>query len=236
MKIDLTIVIPTYNEENRILKTLKAYTSFFDKRLNCEYIISDHSTDNTRKIVKDFMKKGYLLKKHKNIYILGLSGKGKGIAIIEAFKIAKGELVGFTDADNSTPPEEFFKLYQNLKGYDVVIGSRRLIKSDVVIYHTSPLRRSGSFCLGLVVRILFGLNIKDTQCGAKIFRREKIYMVIPKMRIKNSIFDVELLWRLNKIGKIKEVPIKWIDDKFSHFKWKDVIWEFIWLIRVRFGI
>lgn len=230
MKIDLTIVIPTYNEENRILKTLKAYTSFFDKRLNCEYIISDHSTDNTREIVKD------LMKKHKNIYILGLSGKGKGIAIIEAFKIAKGDLVGFTDADNATHPEEFFKLYQNLKGYDAVIGSRRLSRSDVVIYHKSPLRRLGSFCLVLIVRILFSLNIKDTQCGAKIFRREKIHMVIPKMRIKNSIFDVELLWRFNKIGKIKEVPIKWIDDKFSHFKWKDVIGEFIWLIRVRFGI
>lgn len=231
MKIDLTIVIPTYNEENRVLKTLKAYTSFFDKRLNCEYIISDHSTDNTREIVKDFMKKH-----KKKLYVLGLSGRGKGIAIIEAFKIAKGELVGFTDADNSTHPEEFFKLYQNLKGYDAVIGSRRISRSDVVIYHKSPLRRLGSSCLRLVVRILFNLNIKDTQCGAKIFRREKINMVIPKMRIKNSIFDVELLWRLNKIGKIKEVPIKWIDDKFSHFKWKDVIWEFIWLIRVRFGI
>lgn len=230
MKIDLTIVIPTYNEENRILKTLKAYTSFFDKRLNCEYIISDHSIDNTREIVRGFMKK------HKNLYILGLSGRGKGIAIIEAFKIAKGDLVGFTDADNSTSPEEFFKLYQNLKGYDAVIGSRRLSKSDVVIYHKSPLRRMGSFCLGLLVRTLFGLKIKDTQCGAKIFRREKIHMVIPKMRIKNSIFDVELLWRFNKIGKIKEVPIRWIDDKFSHFKWKDVVGEAIWLIRVRFGI
>lgn len=230
MKIDLTIVIPTYNEQNRILKTLKAYASFFGKRLNCEYIISDHSADNTRKIVKNFMKR------HKNLHILGLSGRGKGIAVIEAFKIARGDLVGFTDADNSTPPEEFFKLYQNLKGYDAAIGSRRLSRSDVVIYHTSPLRRLGSLCLGLVVRILFGLKIKDTQCGAKIFRREKINMVIPKMRIKNSIFDVELLWRLNKIGKIKEVPIKWIDDKFSHFKWKDVIWEFIWLIRVRLGI
>lgn len=230
MKIDLTIVIPTYNEEKRIIKTLKAYTSFFDKRLDCEYIIPDHSDDNTREIVRDFMKK------HKNLHILGLSGKGKGAAVIEAFKIAKGALVGFTDADNSTRPEEFFKLYQNLKGYDATVGSRRLSRSDVVIYHKSPLRRLGSYCLGLVVRILFGLDIKDTQCGAKIFRRGKIRMVIPKMRIKNSIFDVELLWRFNKIGRIKEVPIRWIDDKFSHFKWKDVIGEFIWLIRVRFGI
>ena len=64
MGIDLSIIIPTYNEEKRILKTLQAYTSFFDKKLRCEYIVADQSHDSTRKIVKEFMKA------HKNVHLL----------------------------------------------------------------------------------------------------------------------------------------------------------------------
>ena len=107
MAIDLTIIIPTYNEERRLLKTLKAYTSFFDHRLSCEYIVTDQSRDNTRQIVRHFMKR------HKNVHLLCLTGRGKGGAVLEAFKISTGKFIGFTDADNSTSPQEFYKLYKN---------------------------------------------------------------------------------------------------------------------------
>lgn len=84
--------------------------------------------------------------------------------------------------------------------------------------------------------MLFGLKIHDTQCGAKIFKREKILEVLPKMRITNSIFDIESLWRFNKTGTIKEIPVSWVDDKYSNFRWSETIKEFVWLLRVRFGL
>lgn len=231
MVVDLSIIIPTYNEETRILKTLKAYTSFFDKKLRCEYIVADQSSDKTREIVRNFMKS------HKNVHLLALPGRGKGGAVIKAFKVAKGNLLGFTDADNATSPEEYYKLLKQLDGYDAVIGSRALSRSNVVKYNTSPFRKLGGVVLGLIfVRIMFGLKIKDSQCGAKIFRREKVLKIVPKMRIKNSVFDVELLWRFGKLGKINEVPIKWVDGAYSNFRWYEIFPELYWLLRVRFGV
>ncbi|MBI2664033.1 glycosyltransferase [Candidatus Woesearchaeota archaeon] len=231
MGVDLSIVIPTYNEERRILKTLRAYASFFDKKLKCEYIVADQSGDSTREVVRNFMKK------HKNVHLLALPGRGKGGAVMEAFKVAKGSMIGFTDADSATSPEEYFKLLRSMEGYDAVIGSRGLSRSNVLQYNQSVFRRFGSFVLGtLFVRVMFGLSIKDTQCGAKIFRAENLVRVIPKMRIRNSIFDVELLWRFNKVGRIKELPIRWVDGAYSNFRWYEIIPELVWLLRVRFGV
>ncbi|MBU0761929.1 MAG: glycosyltransferase [Candidatus Altiarchaeota archaeon] len=230
--LDLSIVIPSYNERNRIFKTLDAYTSFFDtKKIRYEIIVADISTDGSKELIRKYQKK------HKNVVVLDIKQRGKGLAVFEGFKISKGKLLSFTDADNATPPPEFFKLYGELEGFDAAIGSRGMRRSKVVNYHQSFFRRLGSFVLGVVfVYFIFGLHIHDTQCGAKIFRREKILKVLPKMRITNSIFDIELLWRFSKIGKINEVPIKWVDDNFSHFRWSETISEFFWLLRVRFGL
>jgi len=231
-KIELSIVIPSYNEKNRIERTLDAYISFFDKTgIPYEIIVADYSNDGSKDLIKDYQKK------HKNITLLDINKRGKGLAVFEGFRIAKGEYLSFTDADNATPPEEFHKIYKSIKGYDAAIGSRGLGRSKVVSYHQSPLRKLGSFVLGvLFVNLMFGLEILDTQCGAKIFKREKILKIIPKMRITNSIFDIELLWRFKRIGTIKEVPIRWIDDRYSHFTWRAVVNEFIWLMRVRLGV
>ena len=155
----------------------------------------------------------------------------------EAFKVAKGSLIGFTDADSAVSPEGYYRMLKGLEGYDAVIGSRGLSRSDVVQYNQSLFRRFGSFVLGLFfVRVMFGLKIRDTQCGAKIFRREKILRIIPKMRIRNAIFDVELLWRFGKTGKINEVPVRWVDSAYSNFRWYEIIPELYWLLRVRFGV
>jgi dolichyl-phosphate beta-glucosyltransferase len=231
-KIELSIVIPSYNDNHRLPKTLDAYLAFFDrKKLNYEIIVADLSSDGTKAIVKGYQKR------HKDIILLNITQRGKGLAVLEAFKIARGRYMGFTDADNATGPEEFYKLYGYLDRYDAVIGSRGLARSHVVHYHQSFVRKFGSYILGVFfVHFLYRLKVEDTQCGAKIFHREKILRVIPRMRIMNSIFDVELLWRFSKIGTIKEVPINWVDDHFSHFKWSETISEFFWLVRVRFGI
>ena len=231
-EVDISIVIPTYNERNRVMPTLNAYTKFFDSLgIVYEIIIADYSSDGTKEMIRDYQKK------HRNIILLDINKRGKGLAIYEAFKICKGKYLSFTDADNATPPEEFYKLYSFLPEYDAAIGSRGIDRSHVTSYHQSHLRRLGSLFLGVfLVRILYGLDVKDSQCGAKIFKGEKIRDILPKMRITNSIFDIELLWRFKKLGMIKEVPVNWVDDRFSHFKWKDTLKEFAWLLRVRFGL
>src|SRR3989344_7647163 len=119
----LSIVIPTYNEEERIGKTLEEYGKFYLEKssegLKNEIIVVINNTvDNTLKIVKQYMEK------YPNIRYLDLLYGGKGYAILEGFKEAKGEIVGFVDADMATSPEAFYDLFVNLKDYDGIIGSR----------------------------------------------------------------------------------------------------------------
>jgi glycosyltransferase involved in cell wall biosynthesis len=231
-EVELSIVIPTYNERNRVTPTLDAYLKFFDSLgIVYEIIIADYSNDGTKDIIRSYQKN------HRNITLFDINKRGKGLAVYEAFRICKGRYLSFTDADNATPPEEFYKLYRFLPEYDAVIGSRGIDRSHVTSYHQSPVRRLGSVFLGVFfVRFLYGLDVKDSQCGAKIFKGENIRRILPKMRITNSIFDIELIWRFKKVGTIKEVPVNWVDDRFSHFKWKNTINEFAWLLRVRFGL
>jgi len=230
--IILSIIIPSYNEKKRITRTLDAYLRFFQKKgMPYEIIVADYSSDGSKKIIKQYQKR------FKTLKLLNIYKPGKGLAVFDGFKRGKGKFLGFTDADNAVSPEEFYRLFNYTKKYDAVIGSRGLSRSHVVHYHQGLFRRIGSFVLGVFfVRILFGLKIKDTQCGAKIFEKNKIMSVIPKMRITGSIFDIELLWRFKKIGTIKEVPIRWIDDKYTTFRWKQVVGHFFWLFRVRLGV
>jgi dolichyl-phosphate beta-glucosyltransferase len=231
-EVELSIVIPTYNEKNRVTPTMDAYLKFFDSSgINYEIIVADYSSDGTKDLILAYQKK------HSNITLLDIDKRGKGLAVCESFNICKGKYLSFTDADNATPPEEFYKLYLFMPEYDAAIGSRGIDRSHVTSYHQSPLRRLGSMFLSVFfVRFLYGLDVLDSQCGAKIFKSEKLRGILPKMRITNSIFDIELLWRFKKVGTIKEVPVNWVDDRFSHFKWKDTMKEFAWLLRVRFGL
>lgn len=231
-EIELSIVIPTYNEKTRIARTLDAYLAFYERTgLGYEIIVADYSSDGSKELIRDYEARVG------KVRLLDITERGKGLAVYHGFAAARGELIGFTDADNATPPEEFYKIVEAARGDDSAIGSRGLGRSNVVHYNQSLFRRFGSLVLDLLfVRLMFGLRISDTQCGAKVFRRGKLMPILPAMRIKNSIFDVELLWRFSKVGGIREVPIRWTDDKFSHFKWTETLDEAYWLLRVRLGV
>tara|TARA_Y100000034_G_scaffold136953_1_gene217551 strand:+ start:8422 stop:9135 length:714 start_codon:yes stop_codon:yes gene_type:complete len=217
----LSIIIPAYNEEKRILITLNEYYKFFKKKLGNDFeiiIIPNNCSDNTYIIAKDFAKD------KKQIKIFNIQNySGKGGAVIKGFELANGDYVGFTDADNSTNPENFYKLYENKKEYAGVIGSRK-IKGAVM----SPKRRVSqnfsSFLFNKLTRILFGLKYYDTQCGAKLFKKK-----IAKFLAKNCsevgwIFDVNLL-NLCKMNKliVYEHPIIWKDSEGSKLTFKDGI-------------
>lgn len=215
----VSIIIPAYNEEKRIGKTLEEYGKFFQQKLKQKklkdfriIVVINNTTDRTEEIVKGWKKK------FKQIEYLNFKEGGKGFAIIEGFKYAlkKGdELIGFVDADMATSPESFYDLIENVGDYDGIIASR-YIGGAVVNPRQSWQRVFVSRIFNTMIRSLFFIKYRDTQCGAKLFKREVVEIVLPEIGITQWAFDVDLLYQLErKNKKIKEFPTVWADKEYS---------------------
>lgn len=210
-KIDLSVIIPLFNEEKRIPKSFKKIDKFFsDKKINIEYIfVDDASTDKTYKVVSKFKTKYsfYLTKLSKN--------KGKGGALKKGVEIAQGKYIMFTDADLSTPIEEFDKLFPFLKKYDIVIGSRRLKDSDVKI--SQPIHRKVlGYIFYTIFSIFFKSPVKDTNCGFKMYKQHVAKKLYSKVKNTRWGFDAEVIFLATKFNfKIREVPVIWLNDPYS---------------------
>ena len=227
----ISIIIPAYNEEKRISKTLEDYTIFFKKKYkkNVEIIVVlNGCVDNTLEVVKKYAKK------YSQIKYLNFKKSGKGFAIIEGFKVAKGDLIGFSDADASTSAEEFNKLTENITGLDGIIASRYV--KGAVMYPKQPLQRVIVSRVGnLITRLLFHLKIKDTQCGAKLFKKSTIKKVLPALGTTEWGFDIDLLYQIKKNNfRIKEMPILWKERGGSKLKiWKASLQTLLAVISLR---
>jgi len=161
---------------------------------------------------------------------------GKGGGVLEGIKAARTPFVGFVDADGSTSVSEMSGLFCNLSDSDCAVGSRWLSASELVVGQ-SLWRKFQSRIFNLAVRLLFGLKISDTQCGAKVFKTEAVCAVLPSLVSRGFEFDVELLWRLNERGfHIEEVPIVWEDRANSRVGSSDGLGMLFALIRIRFGV
>jgi dolichyl-phosphate beta-glucosyltransferase len=212
-KMEISIVIPAYNEEKRIGKTLKkVYEYFKEKKIEFEIIVvDDGSNDKTVEIVENFSfdkKEIRILKHEKNM--------GKGAAVKTGILNAKGELILFTDADLSTPIEEFEKLKNEIEnGYDIAIGSRGLKDSKIVIPQPFYRRIIGRI-FPLLVRLLVINDFKDTQCGFKLFKKEVGKKIFSQLKTNGFAFDVEVLARGKKENfKIAEVGVVWYNSPES---------------------
>jgi dolichyl-phosphate beta-glucosyltransferase len=188
--------------------------------------VNDGSTDKTKEVVREC--------KNKNIQIIDNNeNKGKGYSIKQGFLTATKEWVLFTDADLSTPIEEF-DTFLRYSDYDVMVGSRNLPDSLIVV--KQPFLRS---TLGKIfpffVRLLVLPGIKDTQCGFKLFRKEAAQKIAELQTIDGFCFDVEQLVIAKKLGySIKEVPISWHNDERSKIKIvKDSVRMFLDLVRIK---
>src|SRR3989344_1447865 len=209
---NLCIIMPAYNEEKRIGKTIDSFSSYFENLRRSgvlEYkilIVINKSTDSTESIVKQYQKK------NANISYLNLPRKGKGYAVIEGFKYAlkeKSDLIGFVDADLATPPESFYFLIRNMKSLDGTIASR-YIKGSVVRPKQLKRRIIASRMFNAVIRAMLVMPYRDTQCGAKLFRREVVKSILPSLAFSQYAFDVDILYNARKKGFIiKEVPTTW---------------------------
>lgn len=205
---DCSIIVPAYNEENRIDRFLENLDGF-----QGSLIFVCDGTDKTASIIDNFSKN------HDEYDIMCLvrtERLGKGGGILEGMKEVNTPYCGFLDADGSASINEMRKLFRALEESDCAIGSRWMKDSDIVVEQGFG-RKVQSRLFNIAVKVLFGLPFRDTQCGAKAFRTEAIKKIVSQVRSTGFEFDVEILWRLHRAGyKISEIPITWEDRESSH--------------------
>ncbi len=204
--IDISVVIPAYNEKERIVPTIGAFAAHLSHRsVSWELIVSDDgSTDETRELV------GML--DHANIRVLETEANtGKGAAVRRGMASARGRLVLFADADCSTPVVELDRLMGEIdRGADVAVGSRAAHGASVE--NRSWLRRALTAGLRSIVRCGLGVSVRDTQCGFKLFSAEAAGRLFRAQTVDGFSFDLEILYLARRLGMhVAEVPVRWYD-------------------------
>ncbi len=202
-----SVVIPAFNEENRLPSTLESVCKFMPelKRDFEVIVVDDGSSDRTSEIVRAQMASYPELK-----LITFEKNRGKGAAVREGILAASGDFVLFNDADGATPISEFSRLLTPMeRGADVVIGSRALASSETRVV-TSWHRKFIGRTFNTLVNILIVPGVADTQCGFKLFRREAARQIFSLQRADRFSFDVEVLFLARKLGlKIVEQSVNW---------------------------
>jgi dolichyl-phosphate beta-glucosyltransferase len=231
----LSIIIPAYNEEKRISKTLKDINQYL-KTKNYEYeivVVSDGSKDKTSDIVRSLQKEVAGLR-----LIDNKENHGKGFVVRQGLLEARGDYRLFTDADNSTTINQVEKLLPYFgKGYDVVIGSRD-VKGAVLATPQPWYRIMLGEVFNLFVQIIVGLwGIWDSQCGFKIISAKAAQDILPKCKIDRWAFDPEILIIARKLDyRIKEAPVVWVNDLESKVKVGGMVKMGMDLLKIRWNL
>jgi len=203
---DLSIIIPSYNEELRLPDTLEriaAYLSASEREAEV-LVVDDGSKDGTAAVAEYFSVKIPALRVVSN----GVN-RGKGYSVRRGMQEARGRIALFTDADLSAPIEEADKLIDALDTYDLAIGSRAMDRSLISV-HESPFREFAGIIFNKIVRIILWLPFVDTQCGFKAFRRESCRILFEQQTIERFGFDPELLYLARHHGlRAVEIPVRW---------------------------
>ncbi len=229
----LSVIIPAYNEERRLPKTLQSISQYFSQQ-TYDYeilIINDGSKDNTAQVARQ------MEKEFANVRLIdNKENHGKGYVVRKGMLEAKGKYRLFTDADNSTSIDQVEKMWPWFdKGFDVVIGSRDV--KGAVLDPPQPWIRKIIFgeSFKLLRKFIIGLwRIADTQCGFKGFSAKAAEDVFSHTKIDGFVFDVECLTLAKRLGyKIKEIPITWVNDLESKVKLKHVIKMFFGMLKLR---
>lgn len=236
----LSIIIPNYNEkENLQAGSLEGVAAYLSKaKFSWEVIISDDgSTDGSRELVEEFVKKQKSLPANRRGFrLLKNAHGGKAAAINAGVSAAKGEIILFTDMDQSTPIKEVEKLLPYYdEGYDVVFGSRGKARNNFPI-----MRQITSWGFRAFRQLFLLSHITDTQCGFKSFKNATAKKLFPKLSVLRqkasgwtvSAFDVELLFLAEKAGyKLKEVDVEWSQQDISTGKGNKLVKESIDMLK-----
>jgi glycosyltransferase involved in cell wall biosynthesis len=202
----ISIVVPAFNESRRLGASLHQVSDFVGTSpISFEVIVvDDGSTDETADIVRRFEKNGIRL-------IANGVNRGKGYSVRAGVLNAAGTYVLFTDADLSTPIEEVNTLYEIARrdDFDIVIGSRALDRRYIE-RHQSRFREVGGIAFNRMVRIILGLDVYDTQCGFKLFHRDRTRPIFEQLTTERFGFDPEVLFLAARRGlRVKEVSVRW---------------------------
>lgn len=216
MKPDVSIVIPAYNESQRISRPLALILDFIKgNNLNAEVIVvDDGSSDDTSDVA------GRAFGAAPDIVTQVIrydANRGKGFAVKTGLLAANADVALFSDADLSTPIDEMSKLVDPIQAgdYDVAFGSRALDRS-LIGTHQPWRREQGGKVMNLIIRTMSGLPFSDTQCGFKAFSMPKFRPLLGLMRIDRFGFDVEFLFVAAHNGlRLAEIPVRWNDVEGS---------------------
>lgn len=231
--LDLSIVIPAYNEDERIGGTLEKVHQYLEtKPFSSELIVvDDGSADRTPDLLREAAARFASIRVLRNE-----PNRGKGFSVRRGVLEARGERVLVTDADLSAPIEEADKLQAALDsaGADAAVGSRAL-QRELIGVHQPWLRETAGRCFNLLVRLFTGLKIHDTQCGLKLFRRSATRRAFELQQTTGFGFDPELLFLIERLGgKVVEVPVRWNDNPATKVRFlRDAAGMFLDLLTLR---
>ena len=206
----MLLLIPAYNEEQRIAPVLREYADYFRTHYAGKFQLvvvlngcRDHTLGVVQRVAAEFPE----------INALEFPDPiGKGGALIEGLKLApQADLIGYVDADGATAPAAFHELIKECAQADCAIGSR-WVPGAVLHQGQTSQRQFASRVFHAIVQALFWMNIRDTQCGAKVMRRAAVEKIHAALRIADMAFDINLLYALKRAGfSIREVPTEWTD-------------------------
>ena len=225
----ISVVVPAYNEARRIGPSIESILRFLKghDRTAEVILVDDGSDDGTRDIAGSFSLR----------IIANEVNRGKGFSVRRGVLEARGKWVLVTDADLSAPIEEMDHLLAAAEaGADVVIGSRAVDRTKIAL-HQSRFREAGGIFYNWMVQLILGLRIKDTQCGFKLFHREKTRSVFEKQSIYGFGFDPEILFLAIRKGLVvREIPVVWSHDPGSKVRvLRDGVRMFLDLARIRWN-
>jgi glycosyltransferase involved in cell wall biosynthesis len=234
-RIDCSLVIPVYNGQSFIESTTKAYAEAFSQSPLIHsfeiILVTNNCSDGSPALCAS------MTKKHAHVKHLDYPYKTlKGGAVIRGFQHARFPFVGFTDIDMSTAPEEFLKLIPPMS--DSMVGAciaSRKMHDSILHPPQSFLRQFLGNSFGVLRELLFGLGIRDSQCGAKLFKKNAIFPL--ELTSNGWAFDVELLYRVKQHGlRIREVGVTWRDQPGSTISFSTPFTMFLELVRLRLRV
>ncbi|CAB5101189.1 Glycosyl transferase, family 2 [Olavius algarvensis associated proteobacterium Delta 3] len=233
---ELTIVIPAYNEQDRIVTTLDQTIAYLGEQPYSSevLVISDGSTDCTGDVVH-----GYTPPESVGVRFLEYRpNRGKGYAVRYGMLRAKGDIVMFMDADYSVPIQELDKALSCIEGgFDIAMASRAL-SGSIINQHQNLAREISARIYTLIQTVYLGITYRDTQCGFKVFTRRAARELFERQKLHSVIFDPEILWLAKRMGfQVAEFPVTWThiaDSRIQYDNLRKSLFVFQELFRIRF--
>jgi dolichyl-phosphate beta-glucosyltransferase len=232
----LSITIPAYNEEDRIVRTLERTLDYLNQQSYASEVIvvSDGSTDRTKAVVETGFSSGErvalrVIEYHPN--------RGKGYAVREGMLKGSGDIVMFMDADYSVPIETAERGLRLLaSGSDVAIASRTL-SGSIIHQHQNLFREFSARIYTWIQNRYLGIHYGDTQCGFKLFTRDAAHTLFERQKLSSVIFDPEILWLARQDGfRVSEFPVEWTHGEDSRIQYDNLgksLFVFKELFRIR---